>query len=639
MNKLLAVLVFLGILISGCTLFEEAPTGCAAQARDYVCGADGNTYTNACYAEQAGTTVAHSGICGANDMAAGGPAVADSEEEARCSDSDNGKNLMEAGVVYKGGSQRYYDYCVGSNGVQEYFCEDNDIRPETMLCPQGTYCDAGLCSYTSGLCSDTDSNLIVQRGTVTKGLRSGTDFCVGDSVVEYYCEGGTDQFANETIDCNARGFDGCMNGACVESGHCYESDDGYDIYEAGTVQKGGVAYSDYCSSDSIMYEYFCSGGVVEREIASCVQGYHCVNGECVDENCRDSDGGRDEYNYGEVTYGGDEWDDYCHDSDTVKEYYCHGGEVESELDNCGSGYECSGGECRAERSSNPVCTDSDGGLYRYERGLTTNGGYLYADGCTNSYTVFEYYCEGSIVRSTDLSCGSDEYCDDGECVQESRSCSDSDGDNMYVVGSVTWAGSTHTDRCDGTSKVIEWVCEGNEAGNKDEYCPSGYECAGGRCVQMPTCSDSDGGKDIYERGTASGAMGSGTDYCAGTSGLHEYYCDGYLALNDYFACPSGYACSNGACVREETCSDSDGGINYETKGTAKKGGSSSTDYCSNGVLLEYYCSGNSITYTQHQCDGVCAEGRCTYLTTPPLQHIESVQPLARVEPRVRIPMN
>jgi hypothetical protein len=69
---------------------------------------------------------------------------------------------------------------------------------------------------------------------------------------------------------------------------------------------------------------------------------------------------------------------------------------------------------------------------------------------------------------------------------------------------------------------------------------------------LTSCTDSDGGKNYYMRGTVSDGGKSYTDYCIDSSTLREYFCLPYtpgglggVAQEDY-KCPNG--CKDGACV-------------------------------------------------------------------------------------------
>lgn len=57
-----------------------------------------------------------------------------------------------------------------------------------------------------------------------------------------------------------------------------------------------------------------------------------------------------------------------------------------------------------------------------------------------------------------------------------------------------------------------------------------------------------------------------------------------------------------------SCTDSDGGQNYDVKGTTN----TNTDFCSATTLYEYYCSGDSVVSTTYSCpDGkTCDDGKC-----------------------------
>ena len=70
-----------------------------------------------------------------------------------------------------------------------------------------------------------------------------------------------------------------------------------------------------------------------------------------------------------------------------------------------------------------------------------------------------------------------------------QSCTDSDGYNIYVVGSVTTTTGArvkeYTDRCSGGdgTRVLENFCTGNERKFSYEWCPSGMRCISCTCVQ------------------------------------------------------------------------------------------------------------------------------------------------------------
>jgi hypothetical protein len=148
----------------------------------------------------------------------------------------------------------------------------------------------------------------------------------------------------------------------------------------------------------------------------------------------------------------------------------------------------------------------------------------------------------------------------------------------------------------------EYQCTAQGAEGVEVKCP--FLCANGAC----NCPDTDGGWDCYNKGTISGQ----TDYCDQTTGeLIEYTCDAAVAWAAWVVgCPFG--CQDGACV----CKDSDGGKNYDVKGTM----GTDEDYClgDGQRLVEYYpslkggdCTAESETHT---CGGRCQDGACLAAT-------------------------
>jgi hypothetical protein len=72
-------------------------------------------------------------------------------------------------------------------------------------------------------------------------------------------------------------------------------------------------------------------------------------------------------------------------------------------------------------------------------------------------------------------------------------------------------------------------------------------------------------------------------------------------------CGTG-GCRDDSCVGE--CTDSDGGKNYNVKGTVTAGDISKTDYCRDDVLVEYYCAGTEYCINEHTCKYGCVDGAC-----------------------------
>lgn len=161
------------------------------------------------------------------------------------------------------------------------------------------------------------------------------------------------------------------------------------------------------------------------------------------------------------------------------------------------------------------------------------------------------------------------------------SCSDSDGQDIYVKGVSSYlqigegedGRSTLTEICDYNHEstkndvglVRESYCEDGDALVIDLMtCGSGFVCRQGACVEegssVNICEDSDGGKNVNVQGEIYGYGGSGRDDCYSTGNegsltnecsgrdcsVWEYYCDGNLKEHEIIPCPNG--CLEGACL-------------------------------------------------------------------------------------------
>lgn len=174
------------------------------------------------------------------------------------------------------------------------------------------------------------------------------------------------------------------------------------------------------------------------------------------------------------------------------------------------------------------------------------------------------------------------------------------------------------------------------------------------------CEDTDGGRDYYEFGIATGKICesclfvafANEDICSdgkkqtkllGT--LYENYCndEGFYDSEEY-VCPNG--CADGACLEEgRDCEDTDGGLNYLVKGKITIEGSEGYTYdrcaikdgeeylapaskCEGDVcyLEEFACnlesSGDSFFGEYYACFGGCVDGVC--LDAEEFQELEDV---------------
>ncbi|RLG10671.1 hypothetical protein DRN73_07230 [Candidatus Pacearchaeota archaeon] len=121
-----------------------------------------------------------------------------------------------------------------------------------------------------------------------------------------------------------------------------------------------------------------------------------------------------------------------------------------------------------------------------------------------------------------------------------------------------------------------------------------------------SCSDTDGGINYYEKGTATSSTASVTDFCLTNKTLQEVYCDSNNYVNSVqYTCPVN--CSQGACIN---CTDTDGGVDIYTKGTVTTPKGSFTDYCQpDGSVFEYSCEPEGIG-KRYECSSGCQDGAC-----------------------------
>ncbi len=162
-----------------------------------------------------------------------------------------------------------------------------------------------------------------------------------------------------------------------------------------------------------------------------------------------------------------------------------------------------------------------------------------------------------------------------ETTTSEEECTDSDGDNINVKGTVSINGINYADKCVDSNTVTEYTCANNEKQETNYDCSSGYECQNGACIveeaeETETCTDSDG-SNIYTKGKAIDYFHEKEDYCIDKSRVQEMECKEGISELQYvtYPCPQGYICQNGACVEREEPSCSNQGENSEQCQTYK----------------------------------------------------------------------
>lgn len=135
-----------------------------------------------------------------------------------------------------------------------------------------------------------------------------------------------------------------------------------------------------------------------------------------------------------------------------------------------------------------------------------------------------------------------------------------------------------------------------------------------------SCTDSDGGKNYYVKGSVSisNSTGIAADYCENTTSLKESYCSNNQTAWTSYACPNG--CENGACkegaITSPSCSkDSDCGTSNYTGTPYCTGASISQKYvtytCKNPGASNAYCASSTTAKLKQNCMYNCENGACT----------------------------
>jgi cysteine-rich repeat protein len=257
-----------------------------------------------------------------------------------CTDSDGGKNYGLQGTATKG-TNKVTDYCLADGKrVVEYYCSNGKINSVTYDCNKvgkvcrngaciklpvcgngiieaGEECDDGNnlngdgCDANCRLeiipCTDSDGGIYpLVKGTAISGSYSQTDYCSNSNyLIENYCSAGG--ISATTVDC-AYSYNGtCVDGACVQTVPCTDSDGGKSYYVRGLIQGMTPAgyftnSTDYCVDSSILEEYYCYNNLVYDYRYTCPYG--CNNGVCTSAQIRETD---------TCIFGGSyNWTNYCY---------------------------------------------------------------------------------------------------------------------------------------------------------------------------------------------------------------------------------------------------------------------------------------------------------------------------------------
>lgn len=587
--------------------------------------------------------------CGSGKICQAGACVVSTQPP--CTDSDNGQDFKTPGKatylnIVNGKTETSEDSCLADGRVNEFYCENGNVKSISTQCGPSEKCRTGACvdaavisgtctehkdcSYPSeacinrkcaalsSLCSDTDGgNADTVQGTLTStdymtGQKTTvTDTCVHSTMLtEYYCNPRWMQgkkgkefpitYDSTTVDCATKGGP-CKDGMCV--------------YTAGAKSAEGGR----CGSDT-----------------DCQTGLKC----------------------------------------NTQYYFCERVKVGErgscqQTEDCAAGLVCDSGMCQKV-----TCTDSDNGMNPPDKGgiltITTTrmGTYKLPDTCVDDTTVAEQVCDLNnflYFQKKPVKCPPEKpQCHDGVCGEKqkvAKYCNDGDGDYPFAKAIVRYNDDTGKevefwDRCVDEETVIEGKCDaqGNNFLCLDpnackKKCDAGFLCKDGACTKSSeSCDDSDisyadrsrgDDVDLRQKGTVKyqdrkGNSGSFVDSCASSASVTEGFCDGLVFKSTPVNCPQGTLCKEGACSPfTPSCIDTDGSnlsivgtITYvDTKGEHKE-----SDSCFSGTLVdEKVCVGVLPSTNTVSCppSSKCVNGACVnpvVTTTPTTPTPTTAQP-------------
>jgi len=473
------------------------------------------------------------------------------DEQDTCEETDNGNDYWVVGTTWSSINTET-DSCINDDKLKEFYCDGTDIDWEYIYCSDedsDAECDNGQCVVPQEVtnCNDPDGNNLNTRTTASYGSETGTDYCSNNKIVEYLCV--NNQLTNNGgVSCPS-GKE-CSSGACIASTPepvCTETDNGNDVYEAGTTNYDGEDYIDTCINGKLV-EYWCSNDGVSffynSPAENCPSGSICEYGECVmpPATCSDTDNGKKPLVFGTASKGTESKSDSCLSQYLLSEKYCDAsGNVASKTYNCDTTYngkcDYATNTCTKVDVPEPECTDSDGGQNTAVKGTTEIlGEDVETDGCNNVYPtkVNEWFCNSDgEVDDIIIDCGSGKTCFDGICIVEGsdivNGCTDESATNYNADATV-----------------------------EDDSCTY-------------LCTETDNYDDPFVKGIVLVGLVDYEDECVDNETLTEYACSETGIVESTFECSE--SCEDGACLESTTPPEDNETV---TTNAVSSGGSSGT---------------------------------------------------------------
>jgi hypothetical protein len=296
-----------------------------------------------------------------------------------------------------------------------------------------------------------------------------------------------------------------------------------------------------CGSDGRTYLTDCEA------LAANITAY--AQGECVEENCTDSDAGVQSKTFGTAQKGNDSYDDFCINESSLLEYLCIGNELSNVTIDCN----CEAGRCIEPK---PVVETGCRGPIQpdiFKAESTLMNGTENNDTCIDFTTVKDYYCKDKQLKAANNQCPPGYRCNLGACEDIPVVCVETDvGADIYERGRTTVSKGLHTsfnewDECEDEGMLKEYSCGIDGVVTDLIECGSGFMCVSGRCIES-YCSETDNGFDIYKKGTTELDDQEEKDDCINDYRLREYYCYGNSIESKDITCPEDHICNSDRCT-------------------------------------------------------------------------------------------
>jgi len=458
---------------------------------EYVCGNDGQYTTAEMYCGDAGCV---DGAC---------VLALDICEEFDDVGNDYDTQGRVTGV-YNADEFDKVDYCTG-NYLTEYSCSGNTYVETGYTCPIG--CLDGRCVDITCDESGDQGFDFMKPGKIETTVNGETfekwDYCIGDTVRDYSCDGSTESYRDYLCPY------GCMTGKCITpSTSCSDEDANLKAEHFipssihMTVLGTSVELTDYCLDDDL-FEFSCDGSSNVIERVTCEGA--CEEGACVQTQCTDSDGGINLYEQAKLAHFNLEGNpypgetDYCLTTDVLVEYACRDSAdidtygFEASGDYQGGSLEpmhyegtffcefgCRNGFCNLDTQSD--CYETDAGRDYYSYGVThAVNGEVWFDKCLATGGLIEYYCDPTRIYNGVMSV-SQEYVDCA-CDNFNPKCLDTPltGGAVFTGNAIVDAVKTDNEVEDPLNKdmiVIGTACENEivaELLNYPEPCDRGLK--------------------------------------------------------------------------------------------------------------------------------------------------------------------